>query len=267
MCQKLEIPVKYYPRLPDEMKATVANFDIGRLNGHSYLLRGKGDWLRAFLSAEYVAYNNAEIAQTAESLLRNGAFDVKSFLLEETHMFLKIISEDIVDRGAGLKAGIMAQDPDPIGNGFIASLAHPGGNITGLSNVNRELSGKRLELLREIVPRLSRLAVFGTTAFPGNAQGLKEVEAAAAAFGVKLQYLDCLGSEDIDIAFRAASKEQAGAILVLPGPIFNSHQTKIADLAVKNRLPATYNSPEYVEGGGLMWVLAVASFSSILRGD
>jgi putative ABC transport system substrate-binding protein len=147
---------------------------------------------------------------------------------------------------------VMAQDPDPIGNGFIASLAHPGGNITGLSNVNRELSGKRLELLREIVPRLSRLAVFGTTAFPGNAQGLKEVEAAAAAFGVKLQYLDCLGSEDIDIAFRAASKEQAGAILVLPGPIFNSHQTKIADLAVKNRLPATYNSPEYVEGGGLM---------------
>jgi len=147
---------------------------------------------------------------------------------------------------------VMAQDPDPIGNGFIASLAHPGGNITGLSNVNRELSGKRLELLREIVPRLSRLAVFGTTAFPGNAQGLKEVEAAAAAFGVKLQYLDCLGSEDIDIAFRAPSQEQAGAILVLPGPIFNSHQTKIADLAVKNRLPATYNSPEYVEGGGLM---------------
>src|SRR5215472_979016 len=107
MCQKLEIPVKYYRRLPDEMKATVANFDIGRLNGHSYLLRGKGDWIRAFLSAEYVAYNNSEIAQTAESLLRNGALDVESFVLEETHMFLKIVSEDIVDREAGLKAGIM----------------------------------------------------------------------------------------------------------------------------------------------------------------
>jgi hypothetical protein len=119
MCQKLEIPVKYYPRLPDEMKATVANFDIGRLNGHSYLLRGKGDWLRAFLSAEYVAYNNAEIAQTAESLLRNGAFDVKSFLLEETHMFLKIISEDIVDRGAGLKAGIMIGNSE-VGMGSVS---------------------------------------------------------------------------------------------------------------------------------------------------
>jgi ABC-type uncharacterized transport system substrate-binding protein len=147
---------------------------------------------------------------------------------------------------------VMAQDPDPIGNGFIASLAHPGGNVTGLSNVNRELSGKRLELLKEIVPRLSRIAVFGTTAFPGNAQALKEVEAAAVAFGVKLQYIDCLSSKDIETAFRAASKERADAVLVLPGPVFNSYQTKIADLAVKNRLPATYNSPEYVEGGGLM---------------
>jgi len=147
---------------------------------------------------------------------------------------------------------VMAQDPDPIGNGFIASLARPGGNVTGLSNVNRELSGKRLELLKEIVPRLSRIAVFGTAAFPGNAQGLREVEAAAGAFGVKLQYVDCLSSKDIETAFRFATKEHADAVLVLPGPIFNSQQTMIADLAVQNRLPATYNSPEYVEGGGLM---------------
>jgi hypothetical protein len=119
MCQKLEIPVKYYRRLPDEMKATVANYDINRMNGHSYLLRGKGEWIRAFLSAEYVAYNNSEIAQTAESLLRNGALDVKSFVLEETHMFLKIISEDIVDRGAGLKAGIMIGNSE-VGMGSVS---------------------------------------------------------------------------------------------------------------------------------------------------
>src|SRR5215468_3299128 len=107
LCGKLEIPSRYYRRLPGDMQAVVANYDLGRQNGKSFLLRGKGDWIRAFLSAEYVAYNNSEIAQTAESLLRNGALDVKSFVLEETHMFLKIISEDIVDRGAGLKAGIM----------------------------------------------------------------------------------------------------------------------------------------------------------------
>jgi hypothetical protein len=107
MCQKIEIPVKYYRRLPHEMKATVANFDIGRLNGTSYLLRGKGDWIRAFLSADYVAYNNREIGETVEALLAKGNVSVKDFVLEETNLFLKIISEEIWDVESGLKAGIM----------------------------------------------------------------------------------------------------------------------------------------------------------------
>jgi ABC-type uncharacterized transport system substrate-binding protein len=85
---------------------------------------------------------------------------------------------------------VMAQDTDPVGNGFVASLARPGENITGLSSYSAELNGKRLELLKEIVPRLSRLAVVGESTYPGNAQSLREVELAAAAFGVKLQYLD-----------------------------------------------------------------------------
>ena len=118
-CQKLDIPIRYFRRLPDEMKIVVANYDLGRLKGTSFLVRGKDQWIRAFLSAEYVAYNNCEIAQTAESLLRNGALDVKSFVLEETHMFLKIISEDIVDRGAGLKAGIMIGNSE-VGMGSVS---------------------------------------------------------------------------------------------------------------------------------------------------
>jgi hypothetical protein len=118
-CQKLDIPVRYFRRLPDEMKIVVANYDLERLKGTSFFVRGKGDWIRAFLSAEYVAYNNSEIAQTAESLLRNGALDVKSFVLEETHMFLKIISEDIVDREAGLKAGIMIGNSE-VGMGSVS---------------------------------------------------------------------------------------------------------------------------------------------------
>ena len=89
----------------------------------------------------------------------------------------------------------MTQDSDPVGNGFVASLARPGGNITGLSTLAPELSGKRLELLKEIVPKLSRVAVFGTSTHPGNAQSLKEMELAARAFGVKLQYLDVLESQ------------------------------------------------------------------------
>ena len=90
---------------------------------------------------------------------------------------------------------VMAQDSDPVGNGFVASLARPGGNITGLSTLAPELSGKQLELLKEIVPKLSRVAVFGTSTQPGNAQALKEIELAAGAFGVKLQYLDVLESQ------------------------------------------------------------------------
>jgi putative tryptophan/tyrosine transport system substrate-binding protein len=91
---------------------------------------------------------------------------------------------------------VMTQDPDPVGTGFIASLARPGGNITGLSRLAPELSGKRLELLKEVVPKLSRVAVFGTSTRAGNAQELKEIELAAGALGVNLQYVDVQGYKD-----------------------------------------------------------------------
>ena len=147
---------------------------------------------------------------------------------------------------------VMAQDRDPVGNGFVASLARPGGNITGLSTLAPELSGKQLELLKEIFPKLSRVAVFGTSTIPGNAQSLREVELAAKAFRVKLQYLDVLDPKDIETVFRAASKGRADAILVLAGPVLISQRTQIAELTAKYRLPAMYNSPEFVEAGGLM---------------
>jgi len=147
---------------------------------------------------------------------------------------------------------VMAQDPDPVGSGFVASLARPGGNITGLATLAPELSGKRLELLKEIVPKLSRVAVLGTSTRPGNAQSLKEVELAAKAFGVKLHYLDVLSPKDIETAFRAASKGRAGAVLVLASGIFNSQRTQVVELAVKSRLPAIYYAAEWVEDGGLM---------------
>ena len=147
---------------------------------------------------------------------------------------------------------VMAQDSDPVGSGFVASLARPGGNITGLSTLAPEISGKQLELLKEIVPKLSRVAVLGTSTNPGNAQSLREMELAAGAFKVQLQYLDVLDPKDIETAFRAASKGRAEAVLVLQSPVFNSQRTQIADLAVKNRLPAIYPRPEFVEDGGLM---------------
>ncbi len=147
---------------------------------------------------------------------------------------------------------VMAFDNDPVGNGFVASLARPGGNITGLSTLAPEISGKQLEVLKEIVPRLSRVAVLGSSTTPGNAQSLKETELAAGAFGVKVQYLDVRDPKDIDTAFRATGKGRADAILVLTSPVFNPYRTEIADLAAKNRLPAIYSTPEFVEDGGLM---------------
>ena len=147
---------------------------------------------------------------------------------------------------------VMAFDNDPVGNGFVASLARPGGNITGLSTLAPEISGKQLEVLKEIVPRLSRVAVLGSSTTPGNAQSLKETELAAGAFGVKVQYLDVRDPKDIDTAFQATGKGRADAILVLTSPVFNPYRTEIADLAVKNRLPAIYSTPEFVEDGGLM---------------
>jgi ABC-type uncharacterized transport system substrate-binding protein len=147
---------------------------------------------------------------------------------------------------------VMAFDPDPVSNGFIAGLARPGGNITGLSALSPELSGKQLELLKEIVPRLSRVAVLGTSAEPGNAQALREIELAAGAFGVKLQYLEIADPRDIEPAFQAAKKEQAGAMLVLQTPVFNPKRKQIAELALQNRLPAIYPQFEWVDDGGLM---------------
>ena len=148
---------------------------------------------------------------------------------------------------------VMAQDPDPIGDGFVASLARPGGNITGLSSLAPELSGKQLELMKEIVPKLSHVAVFGTSINPGNAQNLKEVELAAKAFGVKLQYLDVLSPDDIETAFQAASKPRADAVLMLPGSVLVLRRAQLTDLAVKSRLPAIYPQTEFTEAGGLMY--------------
>src|SRR3989475_3117799 len=148
---------------------------------------------------------------------------------------------------------VMATDTDPVGNGFVASLARPGGNITGLSALAPELSGKQLELLKEAVPRLSRVAVFGTSTNPGNSQMLREVTRASGTYGVKLQYLEVRGPKDIETAFRAASNERAEALLYLvAGLVAAGYRTEITELAVKSRLPAIYQNRLYVEDGGLM---------------
>ena len=142
---------------------------------------------------------------------------------------------------------------DPVGNGFVASLARPGGNITGLSTFAPELGGKRLEILRETVSKLSRVAVLGTTTVPGHAPEMGELELAAKALKLQLQFLDVQNPKDIELAFRAAAKGQAQAVLTIGGGFITSQRAQIAAFAAKNRLPMMYHDGRYVEDGGLMF--------------
>jgi len=147
---------------------------------------------------------------------------------------------------------VMAQDPDPVGTGFVVSLARPGGNVTGLSNFRAELGGKRLEILKEFVPRLARVVVVGTSTTPGNALALREVEGAAKALGIQVQYVDVPGSRDIDRAFQAAARARADSVLVLASPLLLSNRIKVAALAAKLALPVMYYTAEFVQNGGLI---------------
>jgi len=148
---------------------------------------------------------------------------------------------------------VMAQDTDPVGSGFAASLARPGGNITGLATLAPEMGGKQLETLKEIVPKLSRVAIIGNSTNPGDAQALRETVLAAGSVEVYLRYLDVLDPKEIANVFQTATKGRADAVLVLGNPILNAHRKQIVDLAVKHRLPATYTRPEFIDAGGLMY--------------
>ena len=170
---------------------------------------------------------------------------------------------------------VMGQDSDPVGSGFVDSLARPGGNITGLSTLAPEISGKHLELLKEILPRLFRVAVLGNSTEPGNALLLKEMELAAGALKVQLNYLEVRDPEDVEIAFSTIKKDRADAFNVLRNPITATRRKQIVDLAAKSRLPAMYATPDWVEAGGLMsyapdlrdnWRRAATYVDKVLKG-
>ena len=144
---------------------------------------------------------------------------------------------------------------DPVGEGFVANLARPGGNVTGLTQVARELSGKRAELLTEAVPRVTRVGVLSHSGVPSERLVkimLEETEAAARALGVQLRRLEVQGPRDLDRPFAAITREKIGALIVLPSPMFLSERRLLVDLAAKNRLPAMFFLTEFVEAGGLM---------------
>ena len=147
---------------------------------------------------------------------------------------------------------VMMAGGDPVASGFVASLARPGGNITGLATLRPELSGKRLELLKEIVPKLSRVAVVVSPANRDYANEKKEIELAAAALAIKMRVLEIKTPKDVETAFQTARKEKADAVLFrVAGPLEAAQRPQIAEFALKSRLPAMYDSAQNVEAGGL----------------
>ncbi len=147
---------------------------------------------------------------------------------------------------------VMTGSGDAVGSGLVASLARPGGNVTGLSTLAPEIVGKQLELLKEIVPRVSRVAVLSNPTNQAYPLLLGEAKVAARSLGVQLQLLEARRPDDFERAFVAMTRERAGALLVLGDGMFLLHPTWIADLAAKSRLPAMYLRREFVEAGGLI---------------
>ena len=147
---------------------------------------------------------------------------------------------------------VMAGVNDPVGAGFVASLARPGGNVTGLSMLVTELSGKRLELLKETLPNLWRVAFLWNPTQPGQALALKDTQEAARALGVTLISMEVRTREDLESVFGAIAKERAGALIVMTDPVTFSHRGQLTALAARHRLPAMYAIREFVDAGGLM---------------
>ena len=147
---------------------------------------------------------------------------------------------------------VMTATADPVAEGIIASLAQPGGNITGLTTLAPELSGKRLELLKEAVPKASRVAVFFNPETVSTTSRWKEIETAAQPLELKLQPLEVRTPEDFAGAFKAAKKESAQAVIVFRVAVFTTHRERLINLASENKLPAMYELREFVEAGGLM---------------
>jgi putative tryptophan/tyrosine transport system substrate-binding protein len=171
---------------------------------------------------------------------------------------------------------VMGNSSDPVGTGFVASLARPGGNVTGVSSISPELSGKRLELLRDVVPGLSRVAFLWNPDVRGAVLDYKETEGAASSLGLQLQSVEVSRAEDLDRVFSAVTKERAQALMMpAANPVGFANRGQIASFAQKNRLPSMYAQKEYVDAGGLMsygpstidlWRRAATYVDKILKG-
>ena len=218
--------------------------DLGYIEGQNLVIewrfsKGKGDLLPGF-AAELVRLK-------VDCIVSNGTLATRA--AKQTTQMIPIVMWNTED--------------DPVRTGLIVSLARPGGNVTGFTGIGSELAGKRLQLLKETVPRASRVAIL----WDPNSSGLghvREARIAARTLGVQLQSLEVWDADDLDPAFRAAGKERAEALMIVAAGLTTNLRTQIIDRVVKSRLPAMYNNSAFVLAGGLMSY--AANSSDQLRG-
>jgi putative ABC transport system substrate-binding protein len=147
---------------------------------------------------------------------------------------------------------VMAGIGDPVGSGLVATLDRPGGNVTGLSVLQPEVPGKQLEILKDVLPTVSRVAILWNPANPAHALTVREADVAAQRLGVQLHRVEARGPDAFDSAFAAITSAHAGALLVVPDGVFLQHRRRLAELAATSCLPTMHNIRPYVEAGGLM---------------
>ncbi len=168
-----------------------------------------------------------------------------------------IVTEGVSATQAAKKATstipiVMAIVGDPLGAGFVSTLARPGGNITGSMSLSLELTAKQMELLKEVLPRLTKLAILWSGPNSPHELALRHIEPAARALRIQLQLVEARAPSELDKAFSTMRRDRPGALLVLPNPMIDAQQRRIAGLTTQSRLPAVYNKPLFAQAGGLM---------------
>jgi putative ABC transport system substrate-binding protein len=229
-----------------------------------------------FLAGASASFNSAQIKAFLQGLRELGYIEGKNIVIEYRYADGKLnrlpdlaadlvrLKVDLIVTNAGAPGVLAAKKAtrtvpivflsagDPVGSGLVESFARPGGNVTGSTTLGPELAGKRLELLKEAFPKVSRVAVLWNPANPALIPERKETEVAAQGLGVQLQSVEVRSVNDFDNAFSAITNERAQALLTTPDPVNNSQAKRIIEFATKSRLPAMYANPEFVNGGGLM---------------
>src|SRR5215813_13072301 len=206
--------------------------ELGYVEGRNIVI----EWRFAQGKPDQVPENSAELVRLkVDVIVTGGAADTRA--AKEATTTIPIV---------------MTNESDPVGTGLVASLARPGGNITGLASLSDELRGKLLELLKETLPRLSQVVALQGPGTQSSAVTLKETEVVARSLGLKLQSQVVKEPDDLNLAFEAITKARTGALIVVNGPFATAQRKRIVEFAAKSRLPAIYYRREFVEDGGLM---------------